>query len=93
MIRKSGQKPLKFIRSAMTDTATSWTICPALHAFIFTAQIINFEIYLLQDTGTEFCIVHACWFISPEQYCFMPVDNLQQVVRFLVFTRVNHGGY
>ena len=32
-------------------------------------------------------IVHACWFISPEQCSFTPVDNLQQVVRFL-FLRV-----
>ena len=51
---------------------------------------INFEIYLGQDTGTELYILHACWFISPEQCCFTPVDNLRQVVRFLVFARVNH---
>ena len=39
------------------------------------------------DMYCQNSIVHAYWFISPEQCCFTPVDNLQQVVHFF-FLRV-----
>ena len=42
--------------------------------------------YVLLEQHCSRLLVH----LSPEQCCFTPVDNLQQVVRFCVFTRVNH---